>query len=299
MASAYYFAAHGAHFPVVHTEQNQPPSSPPTHPMLGVQHQTPHVPSTTPAKIERADSVISTTSLPAHTLSDQKESIFFRLPAELRNQIYEDLLCANTPTKLSDLKAAARLPAPAQTFPAILATCKRIHDEAQDLLYTTHIFHAHPSLLTSLPHLMTTSSPVLYPIVLGKIKRWQLTIRLDTDPRFTAAQATAAFSNADFFELKVWQSMFDGCNAAVLKLFTGVRGVKVCRVMGSVDEELARWLEQRMMEPVEEECKGIEWCECKGERYLRCEGCEKRVRLDGNGAGVWADEADAWRFGNR
>ncbi|KAJ4372763.1 hypothetical protein N0V86_008129 [Didymella sp. IMI 355093] len=228
----------------------------------------------------------------------QLESPLFYLPAELRNQIYEELLCANTPTKLSDLASTSRISAPAPTHPAVLATCKRIHDEAQDLLYTTHVFHAHPSLLTALPHLTTNSKPVLYPTVLGRIKRWQLTIRLDTDPRFDAAQATAAFSGAEFLELKAWQSMFDGCNAAVLKLFTGIRGVKCARVVGSVDEGLARWLEERIMSPPELE-GNVEWCECKGERYARCEGCEKRVRLDGNGAGVWMEEGDAWRFGNR
>ncbi|KAF2627413.1 hypothetical protein BU25DRAFT_341500 [Macroventuria anomochaeta] len=231
-------------------------------------------------------------------MNGQLESPLFRLPAELRNQIYEDLLCANTPTKLSDLANAARLPVPASTHPAILATCKRIHSEAKDLLYTTHVFHAHPSLLTALPHLMTTSKPVLYPTVLSKIKRWQLTVRLDTDPRFTAAQATIAFSGAEFLELKVWQSTFDGCDAAVLKLFTGVRGVKFCRVKGSVEEGLARWLEGRMMSPLEQRGE-IQWCECQGERYARCEGCERRVRLSGNGAGVWVEEGDVWRFGNR
>ncbi|KAL1598488.1 hypothetical protein SLS59_006772 [Nothophoma quercina] len=224
MATAYYFAAHGAHFPMVHTDAVQPPSPPSTNPMLSVYQHTPTIPATAPIKLERNDSVVSP-ALPADTMNSQLESLFFRLPAELRNQIYEELLCANTPTKLSDLAKASRLQAPAPTHPAILSTCKRIHAEAADLLYTTHVFHAHPSLLTSLPHLMTTSKPVLYPTVLGKIKRWQLTLRLDTDPRFTAQQATAAFSGAEFLELKVWQSMFDGCNAAVLKLFTGVRGL--------------------------------------------------------------------------
>lgn len=235
-------------------------------------------------------------------MNEQRMSIFFRLPAELRNQIYEDLLCANTPSKLQDIAAAPRLPAPAPTHPAILATCKRIHAEATDLLYSTHVFHAHASLLTALPHLTSSSKPVLESTALRRITRWQLSMRLDTDPRFSAAQATAAFSGAEFFELRVWQSMFDGCSAAVLKLFMGVRGVGVCRVTGSVDEGLARWLEARMMEPLvdeEEDGKKARWCQCQGERCVRCEGCERRVRLDGNGSGLWVDEGDAWRFGNR
>lgn len=287
---------------MVHAEPEQPPSPPSTHSLLSMHYQTPHVPATPPIKIERADSVISDAQVRPiswdQSMKSQLDSPLFRLPAELRNQIYEELLCANTPTKLADLTNARRIPTPAPTYPAILSTCKRIHEEAKDLLYTTHIFHAHPSLLTALPRLMNTSNPVLYPTVLGKIRRWQLSVRLDTDPRFTAQQATAAFSNAEFLELRAWQSMFDGCNAAVLKLFTGIRGVKCARVMGSVDEGLARLLEAKMMSDAEEP-EAVEWCECKGERYLRCEGCEKRVRFDGNGAGLWMDEGDAWRFGNR
>jgi hypothetical protein len=297
MATAYYLAAHGGHFPMVHASQDPSTGPPPEHPLLGVHYHTSHVPAAAPIKFERNDSVISSASLPHDTMNSQLQSPLFRLPAELRNQIYEELLCANTPTKLSDLTSSFRIPTPAPTHSAILATCRRIYEEAKDLLYTTLVFHAHPSLLTTLPHLMA-SKPILYPTVLSKIRRWQLTIRLDTDPRFTAAQATAAFSGMEFFELKAWQSMYDGCNAAVLKLFTGIRGIKFARVIGSVDEALAKWLEERMMSPPELE-GSLEWCECKGERYARCEGCEKRVRLDGNGSGVWMEEGDAWRFGNR
>lgn len=298
MATPYYLAAHGAHFPMVHAEQEESPSRPSEHPVLSVHQQSPHAPAASPIKIERNDSVISSTSLPNDIMNVQIESPLFRLPAELRDLIYEELLCANTPTRLSDLASTLKLPEPATPYPAILATCKRIYEEAKDLFYPTNIFHAHPSLLADLPHLMTTSKPVLCPTAVSKIKRWQLTVRLDTDPRFTVPQVTAAFSGAEFFELKARQSMFDGCNAAVLKLFTGIRGVKYARVMGSVDEGLARWLEGKMMSPLEEEGTP-EYCGCKGERYARCGDCEKKIKLDGNGSGVWVDERDAWRFGNR
>lgn len=135
---------------------------------------------------------------------------------------------------------------------------------------------------------------------LALISRWTLTLRLDTDPRFSAQAAKEAFSGAEFFELRVWQSMFDGCGAGVLKLFMGVRGVKCARVRGSVEEGLARWLEGRMMRPLvgEGEEEGYK-CACAGERVVRCEGCNGRVLLDRNGAGVWEGEGDAWRFGNR
>lgn len=122
-------------------------------------------------------------------------------------------------------------------------------------------------------------------------------MRLDTDPRFSAQQAAAAFSGAEYLEIRVWQSMFDGCDASVLRLFLGVRGVRVARVTGSVNAELARWLERRMMSPVEKSVEG-EVCGCKGERELRCTGCGKKVMLEEEERkGEWFGGRDAWSFG--
>ncbi|KAF2468776.1 uncharacterized protein BDR25DRAFT_175385, partial [Lindgomyces ingoldianus] len=191
-----------------------------------------------------------------HAIADEQlQSPLLRLPAELRNQIYGYLLCPDT-SSLSALKSkkndlAVRgfneTSTSIQLYPGILSTCRKIHGEAHSLLYTTHIFHAHPSLLASLPHLASKSRPVLYPSVTGKIRRWQISLRLDTDPRFTAQQARAAFSGAEYLEIRVWQAQFEACNWDVLKLFLGVRGVQVARVGGSVDLELSEWLEKVMM----------------------------------------------------
>ncbi|KAI0618700.1 hypothetical protein TUN199_09314, partial [Pyrenophora tritici-repentis] len=144
--------------------------------------------------------------------SDQTDSLFFRLPAELRNQIYEELLCAGTPSSKAlatdPINAVAGKSTP--VYPAILSTCKRIHEEAQDLPYTTHIFNAHASILTSLPHLISPAKPVLNTTHISKIRRWKLNLRLDTDPRFSAKSVTAAFTGAEYLEIHVWQSMFNG-----------------------------------------------------------------------------------------
>lgn len=224
----------------------------------------------------------------------QEDSIFFRLPAELRNQIYDELLCPCAPS-IKDLAQSSTSITTPQLHPAILSTCRRIHKEAANLLYTTHVFHAHPSLLTSLPHLASSAKPVLYPKVLAKIKRWQLTIRLDTDPRFTTEQATAAFSGAEFLEVRVWQSMFDGSPPSVLKLFLGVRGVQVARVCGSSNKELCKWLEERMMSPVEED---EDVCRCEEERrVVKCGDCGKKLRQENEKE--WFRGRDAWTFGNR
>jgi hypothetical protein len=225
-------------------------------------------------------------------IDSQQDSSFFRLPGELRNQIYEELLCPDTPS----LKDLAHEPCTTKTptlYPEILSTCRKIHEEATDLLYTTHIFHAHPSLLTSLPHLTSSARPVLYQAALEKMKRWQLTIRLDTDPRFTMAQASAAFSNAEFLEIRVWQSMYEGADSSVLRLFLGVRGVKVARVVGSANKELAKWLENRMMMEKEEK---EDVCSCGNEsRILKCGQCCKKVEFGSE----WFEGRNAWQFGNR
>lgn len=104
-----------------------------------------------------------------------------------------------------------------------------------------------------------------------------------------------AFSGAEFLEIRVWQSMFDGSPPSVLKLFLGVRGVELARVCGSSNKELARWLEERMMSPVE--CDE-DICRCEEERrVLKCGECGRKVERDGKRD--WLAGRDAWTFGNR
>ncbi|OAG02443.1 uncharacterized protein CC84DRAFT_1062960, partial [Paraphaeosphaeria sporulosa] len=217
-----------------------------------------------------------------NTTSDQEASLFFRLPAELRNQIYADLLCPDAVNLHSitnrennlNVRHYNQTSTATSLHPAILSTCRKIHDEATALLYAPHIFHAHPSLLASLPHLTSSAKPVLYPSVTNLISRWQICLRLDTDPQFTAAQAAAAFSGAEYLEVRVWQAQFEACDYAVLKLFTAVRGVQFARVGGDVDAKLARWLEGQMMLPRGEgACQSDEMCPWKGVGEVLCGRC--------------------------
>lgn len=86
--------------------------------------------------------------------------------------------------------------------------------------------------------------------------------------------------------------MFDGADCSVLKLFLGVRGVKVASVGGSVEPRLATWLEERMMRSGEDE----DMCKCEeAGRSVVCKGCEKRVEREGE----WFDGRNVWQFGNR
>lgn len=202
-------------------------------------------------------------------MNEQEESVFFRLPAELRNAVYKELLYPNT-TSLKQLAKQKtdvstrnfnQVSTKGELYPQILSTCKRIALEASPLLYTTHVFHAHPSLLTSLPHLTSPSRPILYNHLTSQIRRWHISLRLDTDPRITSEQAAKAFSGAEYLEIRVWQAQFGACDFGALKLFKDVRGVKVARVGGSVEENLARWLEEEMMKPAAEKRK----CGCQAE----------------------------------
>lgn len=89
--------------------------------------------------------------------------------------------------------------------------------------------------------------------------------------------------------------MFDGCDPSMLKLFLGVRGVQVAKVCGSSNKELARWLEKRMMAPVEE-VEDVCRCEEEG-RVVKCGECGKKV--DREDEQEWFGGRDAWQFGNR
>jgi len=226
--------------------------------------------------------------------SQQSTSLLFRLPGELRNQIYKLLLCPDAKSlkdlakRTTDLRVRRFNQTSTQTtlYPAILSTCRRVYQEANELLYTPHTFHAHTTLLTSLPHLLSASRPVLDPNLTSLITRWQICLRLDTDPQFTFGQATKAFSGAEYLEVRVWQAQYEACDYAVLKLFMGIRGVKVARVGGSVDVKLAGWLEELMMRPQEKMEGGLCGCEEDGgdvcaeweqRREVLCGRCYKKL----------------------
>lgn len=96
--------------------------------------------------------------------------------------------------------------------------------------------------------------------------------------------------------------MFDGADCSVLKLFLGVRGVKVARVTGSVDSELARWFEGRMMQEENVEEEGV--CGCGNESgVVRCGDCNGRICVGeelGEGKKWFGGMGrNAWQFGNR
>jgi hypothetical protein len=179
------------------------------------------------------------------------------LPGELRNEIYAHLL----------LNPSEGL------HPAILSTCRQTHAEGTPLLYS-HAFTAHPSLLTSLPHLEVNHHaypPVLSPAALALIRRWRIKLRVDVDPRFSPSAACAAFSGAQDLEIDVRQNSYGLCPIEpVLSLFATVRGVNEVVIKGVGEEGMAftSLLRTVMMAPAEQEKGG-----CEGWRCTRCRRC--------------------------
>ncbi|KAF4307881.1 hypothetical protein GTA08_BOTSDO04322 [Botryosphaeria dothidea] len=212
----------------------------------------------------------------------QQTSPFLRLPGELRNEIYELLL---TPPELTTQQrraaavhssACSSLLPSADIHPAILSTCKQIHDEATPILYARNPFSAHGTLLTKMPFMIKPSQPILHNTVISQIRNWRVSVRLDTDPFFTAADVATAFSGCDSLEIDCWQAQFEACDYSILRLFEEVRGVGKAKVTGSVEPGFAHWLELVMEAPIEsdEERKSGSstpaYVEMEGEDGRRC-----------------------------
>lgn len=190
-------------------------------------------------------------------------SLFLTLPAELRNEIYGLVLTtpyAPTLRKLSTRGHVSDYILPKlHLTPALLRTCRQIHSEAHSILYATNTFAAHPSLLSSLPYLVSPRRPVLTGAGLRKIRKWYVRVRLDVDPKFSAAEAEAAFSGAEELEIDVFQAMYGSCDFEVLRLFEGVRGVGTATVScGTGCKDYAMWLQHVMMLPKDVEAEPYE-----------------------------------------
>lgn len=201
-----------------------------------------------------SDGVRTTASEPSTGSPSLKPAMspLLALPAELRNEIYIHLLTSSYVPAIRRISTRGYvsdyvLPSLRLT-PALLRTCRQIYDEALSVLYGHNIFAAHPSLLASLPYLVSPRRPVTSGAGLGKIRKWYISVRLDVDPKFDAEKARIAFSGAEELEIDVFQAMYGSCDFSVLELFNEVRGVGKAKVIGSTGcASYCRWLEQSMM----------------------------------------------------
>ncbi|KAI9711754.1 MAG: hypothetical protein M1820_001899 [Bogoriella megaspora] len=179
---------------------------------------------------------------------------FLDLPLEIRLQIYRLLLTSPLLPKLARLSTLRYcsdyvLP-PLPITPSLLLVSRQLNHETTPILYRENLFAAHPSLLTSLPYLVTSSRPIRHTNVAKRIRRWWLHVRLDTDARYTAEEVEAAFNGCEELRVDVWQAQYASCGYEVLERFEGVRGVRRARVEGSVERGFGEWLEGRMMMPM-------------------------------------------------
>lgn len=192
------------------------------------------------------------TSISTTAVSSQAPQMgFLTLPVELRLEIYAYLfhLCPYSrfgPSRSN--KEEENSPHGA----ALLRTCRLIHEEATPFLYADNTFIAHPSLLASFPRLRPHLSPVSDAGALSRIRRFDVTLRLDCDPPFTADAAVASFSGVDELVIHIVQASFLAVGCANLRLFEGVRGVAAVSIVGSTTgfEEYVAWLRGVMTAPI-------------------------------------------------
>lgn len=167
---------------------------------------------------------------------------FLDLPGEIRNQIYKELLLIlplSTPRMLGD----------PPIYPQILAVCRKVHEEARQILYGCNTFLAHPNLLADLPRLRLYYDAISEKRLIDQISRYHIRVRLDCDPRFSTVQVQNAFTGVEELTVEVFQAQFGGSDYSVLKRFESVRGVKNARIYGSIYAfpEYANWLQNAMM----------------------------------------------------
>ncbi|MCJ1380042.1 hypothetical protein MMC17_003145 [Xylographa soralifera] len=165
---------------------------------------------------------------------------FLSLPGELRNAIYALLL---TPT-LSTPSHPSHHPQHHLT-PSLLRVSHLLHTESAPFLYA-HSFRAHSSLLTSFPHFADPARPLTSRFYISLIRKWRISVRLDTDPNWSKRQVTDAFTGVEELRVDVWEASFGAAGVRVLEGFWGVRGVGKARVRGCVERGMGSWLERVM-----------------------------------------------------
>ncbi|KAI0840132.1 hypothetical protein F5Y06DRAFT_294802 [Hypoxylon sp. FL0890] len=177
------------------------------------------------------------------------------LPLEIRLEILKHLLVLPPSAPPPSQNAHYHSPQPRALrllYPAILRCNQQLYSEGLPLLYRHNTFLAHNTLLTSLPRLRRAYDPVVTERLSGLITRFHLCVRLDAEPGYDRAKATAQLSGKEEVVLEAWQAMWRGSGPDVLRLFEGVRGVRRAKVIGSVGgfEDYAKWLERAMMREV-------------------------------------------------
>ncbi|KAI0897888.1 hypothetical protein F4806DRAFT_494620 [Annulohypoxylon nitens] len=227
-------------------ESTSTPSTTPT-PNLAHIETKPH--NNTDTQKETQTLISTTTTSPQ---SSSPKPTLLTLPLELRLLILSHLLILPSTAPPPSENAFPHNPQPPSLsllHPSILRCSQQLHAEGLPLLYTQNTYLAHPTLLLSLPRLRRAYSPVLTQRLADLITRVHVCVRLDAEPGYDKAIATAQLSGKEEVVLEAWQAMWRGSGPDVLRLFEGVRGVRRARVEGSIGgfEEYARWLEKAMV----------------------------------------------------
>jgi hypothetical protein len=180
-----------------------------------------------------------------------KPFLFLSLPAEIRNKIYRLCLTNVVRVNTSPYRTYDSHNEPTvEVCIALLRVNRQLHDEASTLLYTLNRFQAHPSFLTDVPYLLTSSKSLHSTRYCRLIRRYHICVRLDCDPFWTTEKLVAAFNELEELVVEAWQAAYGTCGYAALRGFAEIRGVKKARVEGAVTREFAEWLEMTMQSPM-------------------------------------------------
>ncbi|KAI0885175.1 uncharacterized protein GGS22DRAFT_139922 [Annulohypoxylon maeteangense] len=208
----------------------------------------------------------ATKSLPQATtiLTTPPAPTLLTLPPELRLLILSHLLIlppTAPPPSQNGFPHNPQPPSLSLLHPSILQCSRQLHAEGLPLLYQHNTYLAHNTLLLSLPRLRRAYAPVLCARLSEMITRVHVCVRLDAEPGYDRAMATAQLSGKEEVVLEAWQAMWRGSGPDVLRLFEGVRGVRRARVEGSVGgfEDYARWLEGAMVREVGAVVEPFSW----------------------------------------
>ncbi|KAA8568936.1 hypothetical protein EYC84_007912 [Monilinia fructicola] len=150
---------------------------------------------------------------------------FLDLPGEIRNQIYY-LLLVIPRLPSSRVYLLDRDP---PIYPQILSVCRKVHDEAEQILYGSNVFVAELNFLVGLPRLRWEYPTIKSSRLISIINKYFIAVSSLDSPAFTCVEIKDAFSGME--ELTIWAVRpYLLSRYFMLRYFEGVRGVKKAKI---------------------------------------------------------------------
>ncbi|MCJ1314003.1 hypothetical protein MMC25_007683 [Agyrium rufum] len=183
---------------------------------------------------------------------------FFDLPTEVRLLIYPYLLTGDySPVDW--------------IHPAILRTCRTIHDEAISILYSSNLFKADSTFPLSILYVQLPEpfygpgwlvpGPCHCPSYMSFIRRLGLVVRLDCDLLYDPNELLNVFPGLKELRIECDQSSYGVINYSALATFPRIWGLEKAIVYGCCGNRYANWLAGRMTRKIEDDGQSDEFLE--------------------------------------